>query len=268
MENITLLAQVNAIEDQQERERLFHELIAAAGKGIEIKTLEELRESIVKANRAETDIEQLRAHSQLELAKKTAIAQAELNASVHYIEDAYFNHQHIERGITGDLASDAVEKLESIIDVVTEFLRPLLPGDRRQLRGMSIGMRRISLVEIGIRLVSLNPRFLPSIVSVEDFETRRNNFERYQKLLSKIRTLQEIISDILLVSSSELYRIVLDFYHIVESYSRSSMPGSEGAKAIYDQLRPFFLDVRHGATRGAAAEGEIDVKIDGKIIEN
>jgi len=154
-------------------------------------------------------------------------------------------------------------KLGSIIDVVTEFLRPLLPGDRRQLRGMSIGMRRISLVEIGIRLVSLNPRFLPSIISIEDFETRRDNFERYRSLLSKMRVLQEIINDILLVSSSELYRIILDFYHIVESYSRSTMPGSEGAKAIYDELRPFFLEFRHGMNRthNTQAKEEIDIEV-------
>jgi len=107
--------------------------------------------------------------------------------------------------------------------------------ERRRLMGS--GIRRYGFIDKTSDVASVNTEYAPMHFSAEELKKCIREIEFFRNFLQKIRTLERIFSNALLVRSDEAYRLSLLFYKYISALTRI---GDEAAITMFNMIKPFF----------------------------
>ena len=112
----------------------------------------------------------------------------------------------------------------------------LRPSERR--RFSSMGMQRAGFVNKVIELWRVNGQFTPSYATTAEMERMFREFNSLSAITTTVRELLDLVTDIRIQTSSDLFRLALSFYDNVQQAATVSRVTE--AEAIYAELRQFF----------------------------
>jgi hypothetical protein len=142
----------------------------------------------------------------------------------------------------------------------------LSPVERRRLLGS--GVRRYGYIDQVSDVAADYPQFWPSLVSgaadasgAADFQDmlkeRLREIEAMRNLLVWLRMADRVVSDMLLVTSNEAFRIANTYYASVRAASRSNLMG---ARQVFQLLQSFWKRPRRGSSEEPTQPTEPEVQ--------
>jgi len=126
-------------------------------------------------------------------------------------------------------------KLEEAIGLVKPYSVVLTADERASV--LKVGDKKFTCVNKAFAYTKTNPEFVPSYLNVADFDIDMKDADGHPEIVAFINQLFNYFDDTKLAARSEAYSASLYYYGNVQQAASVNLPG---AKAIYDDLKPYF----------------------------
>jgi len=131
-----------------------------------------------------------------------------------------------------EMILNAFNNIRRILEGVAANLRPL---DRARLN--SVKIKRQGFIERVFALASENTQFLPSYLTIAQFQQSYDYFIILRALLDACEQLKEYIANLVIEASDIIFTDAGEFYNSVKEAARRRV---DGAESIYKELAPFY----------------------------
>jgi hypothetical protein len=138
-----------------------------------------------------------------------------------------------------------------------------------RLRKLGSGVRRYGFIDKTSDVAEENMQFAPRMYDNEELKDLVRQIEDLRNLLLLLEQCSRVVSDQLLVTGDDAFRMALLYYNSVRELSRRQVPGAE---QVFRMLNSFFRRTRRTAEEPTEHEIERDLhalmhgKKDGKIV--
>jgi len=166
---------------------------------------------------------------------------------------------------------ESIAITNKIVDAMNDFMQHynqrLKPSERN--RKVGSGTKNLGFIEKVTSISFDANEFAPLLFETETLRRRIKEIEIKRNILVALQSFSRFVSDSMLISSDEAYKLSLIYYNITKELSRRRNPD---AQVIYSSLKPFFKKTRrkpHDPTQKEIirdAKALIHGKKDGKII--
>jgi len=133
-----------------------------------------------------------------------------------------------------------VETIEQKVKELAEKFGPrpsLTAAQRRRLQGS--GIKRYGFIDKTFDVAETILRFAPGTFNRSVLQRHILNIEQLRNIRNAVLQLLDAVDDYLLTEGDNSYRAALIFYNTVRDLARH---GDDGAKEIFNSLRPFFAN--------------------------
>jgi hypothetical protein len=155
--------------------------------------------------------------------------------------------------IPENVLGEVLNALKHANNLILPYVTALTPAERKSLAKM--GEKTLSFVEKAQEYAKQNPNFIPSYLSMSEFDIDFADARNLWPALLASQQLHENLDDTVMVAGSEAYQAALIFYNSVKEAARHDVPG---AKAIYEELKKRFPYGRRKKTDENNQETEDD----------
>ncbi|MDR0371345.1 MAG: hypothetical protein LBH80_05780 [Prevotellaceae bacterium] len=154
------------------------------------------------------------------------------------------------KSVPADVVAQILDLVKQASDLLLPYVTPLTPDQRKKLPKM--GDKTFSFVEKSHEFAVQNPNLRPPFLDMAAFDADFADTHHLLVLNNATLQLHELTDDTAMVAGSESYQTSLVFYNSVKMAVRQDIPG---AKAVYEELRKRFANVRRKST-GEEAEND------------
>jgi hypothetical protein len=127
------------------------------------------------------------------------------------------------------------KNIEELRESIASHVTPLTPKERRKLPKM--GDKTLAFVKKCYEFSKENPDLCPKHLDMHVFEADYKDAQGLITTISRVKQLQENLTDTQMCAGSEAYQTALVFYNYVKLHAATNV---SGAKAIYEELRKRF----------------------------
>jgi hypothetical protein len=131
--------------------------------------------------------------------------------------------------------AQAQTKIDEARELLGPYLLALTPAERHELPKM--GEKTIGFVEKAYDFALKNPNLVQAYLDMGAFGADFSDAHGLWTLLNSIQQLEQGVNDTELAAGSEAYQAALAFYKYIKMAAEQDI---QGAKAIYDALKPRF----------------------------
>ena len=133
--------------------------------------------------------------------------------------------------LTNDERNSINSAITTLVDTLTPHMVPLSSDERKKLPKM--GESSLPFVEKVIDYVESDAQFNPPFINADHMQVDFNAVKDLTTMMRPLEQLMDGMSDMLLLSGSELYVAALSYYNSVKMAHKLNLPESE---TIYKDL--------------------------------
>jgi hypothetical protein len=137
--------------------------------------------------------------------------------------------------IPKDIIDQALGKLDEGMKLLSPYLSPLTPDDRRTI--LKMGDKSLAFVEKASELAATNPQFCPSYFNLPDLNIDLADAVNLRVLVSRLEQIHREVDDTMMLAGNEAFTQALVFYNAVHQAAHNNVPG---AQTLYDELKKRF----------------------------
>jgi hypothetical protein len=142
--------------------------------------------------------------------------------------------------IPPEVLVQALTKFNELIALLSPYLLPLTPDERRKM--LKMGDKTLSFVLKAIEYAHHYPQLCPSFLNITAFDTDVADATGLRTVHISAKQLSDDIDDTIMVAGSEAFQASLIFYNAVKAAAAQNVPG---AKEVYEDLRSRFPRGKH-----------------------